>query len=211
MNANNFLVPMVVEQTGRGERGYDIYSRLLVDRIVFLGTPVDDMVSNLIIAQLLFLQMTDPKKDIHLYINSPGGSVTAGLAIYDTMQFLTCDVNTYCIGQAASMGAVLLAAGTKGKRYGLPNARIMIHQPWGGAQGTATDISIQAKEILRLKDRLNEILAKHTGKSIEEISHSTDRDNFMSAEEAKAFGLVDQVVVSRKEIPGLADKSSVVA
>jgi ATP-dependent Clp protease protease subunit len=211
MNAHNFLVPMVVEQTGRGERGYDIYSRLLVDRIVFLGTPVDDMVSNLIIAQLLFLQMTDPKKDIHLYINSPGGSVTAGLAIYDTMQFLTCDVNTYCIGQAASMGAVLLAAGTKGKRFGLPNARIMIHQPWGGAQGTATDISIQAKEILRLKDRLNEILAKHTGKSIEEISHSTDRDNFMSAEEAKAFGLVDQVVVSRKEIPGLADKSSVVA
>jgi len=210
MNAHNFLVPMVVEQTGRGERGYDIYSRLLVDRIVFLGTPVDDMVSNLIIAQLLFLQMTDPKKDIHLYINSPGGSVTAGLAIYDTMQFLTCDVNTYCIGQAASMGAVLLAAGTKGKRYGLPNARIMIHQPWGGAQGTATDISIQAKEILRLKDRLNEILAKHTGKTVEEVTHSTDRDNFMSAEEAKAFGLVDQVVVSRKEIPGLAEKSSAV-
>ena len=150
---NNFLVPMVVEQTGRGERGYDIYSRLLVDRIVFLGTPVDDTVSNVIIAQLLFLQMTDPKKDIHLYINSPGGSVTAGLAIYDTMQFLTCDVNTYCIGQAASMGAVLLAAGTKGKRYALPNARIMIHQPWGGVQGQATDISIQAQEILRLKDR----------------------------------------------------------
>lgn len=199
---------MVVEQTGRGERGYDIYSRLLVDRIVFLGTPVDDMVSNLIIAQLLFLQMTDPKKDIHLYINSPGGSVTAGLAIYDTMQFLTCDVNTYCIGQAASMGAVLLAAGTKGKRYALPNARIMIHQPWGGAQGTASDISIQAKEILRLKDRLNEILAKHTGKTVEEISHSTDRDNFMSADEAKAFGLVDQVVVSRKEITTLAEKSS---
>ena len=202
---------MVVEQTGRGERGYDIYSRLLVDRIVFLGTPVDDMVANLIIAQLLFLQMTDPKKDIHLYVNSPGGSVTAGLAIYDTIQFMTCDVNTYCIGQAASMGAVLLAAGTKGKRFGLPNARIMIHQPWGGAQGTATDISIQAKEILRLKDRLNEILAKHTGKTVEEISHSTDRDNFMSSEEAKAFGLVDQVVASRKEIPGLTDKSSVVA
>lgn len=202
---------MVVEQTGRGERGYDIYSRLLVDRIVFLGTPVDDMVSNLIIAQLLFLQMTDPKKDIHLYINSPGGSVTAGLAIYDTMQFLTCDVNTYCIGQAASMGAVLLAAGTKGKRYALPNARIMIHQPWGGAQGTATDISIQAKEILRLKDRLNEILAKHTGKKVDDISNSTDRDNFMSADESKAFGLVDQVVVSRKEITGLAEKTSVVA
>jgi ATP-dependent Clp protease protease subunit len=208
MDAQNFLVPMVVEQTGRGERGYDIYSRLLVDRIVFLGTPVDDMVSNLIIAQLLFLQMTDPKKDIHLYINSPGGSVTAGLAIYDTMQFMTCDVNTYCIGQAASMGAVLLAAGTKGKRYALPNARIMIHQPWGGAQGTASDISIQAKEILRLKDRLNEILAKHTGKSVEDISHSTDRDNFMSADEAKAFGLVDQVVASRKEITTMAEKSS---
>jgi len=211
MNAQNFLVPMVVEQTGRGERGYDIYSRLLVDRIVFLGTPVDDMVSNLIIAQLLFLQMTDPKKDIHLYINSPGGSVTAGLAIYDTMQFLTCDVNTYCIGQAASMGAVLLAAGTAGKRYGLPNARIMIHQPWGGVQGQATDISIQAKEILRLKDRLNEILSKHTGKTVDEISKSTDRDNFMSADEAKTFGLVDQVVASRKEIPGLTDKSSVVS
>jgi ATP-dependent Clp protease protease subunit len=201
---------MVVEQTGRGERGYDIYSRLLVDRIVFLGTPVDDMVSNLIIAQLLFLQMTDPKKDIHLYINSPGGSVTAGLAIYDTMQFLTCDVNTYCIGQAASMGAVLLAAGTRGKRSALPNARIMIHQPWGGAQGTAADISIQAREILRLKDRLNEILGKHCGKKAEEISLSTDRDNFMSADEAKAFGLVDQVVASRKEITTLAEKSSVV-
>ncbi len=202
---------MVVEQTGRGERGYDIYSRLLVDRIVFLGTPVDDMVSNLIIAQLLFLQMTDPKKDIHLYINSPGGSVTAGLAIYDTMQFLTCDVNTYCIGQAASMGAVLLAAGTKGKRYALPNARIMIHQPWGGAQGTAADISIQAREILRLKDRLNEILGKHCGKKADDIANSTDRDNFMSADEAKVFGLVDQVVASRKEITTLAEKSSVQA
>jgi len=200
MNANNFLVPMVVEQTGRGERGYDIYSRLLKDRIVFLGTPVDDMVSNLIIAQLLFLQMTDPKKDIHLYINSPGGSVTAGLAIYDTMQFLTCDVNTYCIGQAASMGAVLLAAGTHGKRYALPNARIMIHQPWGGMQGTATDISIHAKEILRMKDRLNEILAHHTGKPLDQITKDSDRDFFMSAEEAKAYGLVDEVVKSRKEI-----------
>jgi len=191
---------MVVEQTGRGERGYDIYSRLLVDRIVFLGTPVDDMVSNLIIAQLLFLQMTDPKKDIHLYINSPGGSVTAGLAIYDTVQFLTCDVNTYCIGQAASMGAVLLAAGTKNKRFALPNARIMIHQPWGGVQGQATDISIQAKEILRLKDRLNEILAHHTGKTVDEIGKDTDRDRFLSADEARDYGLVDQVVVSRKEI-----------
>lgn len=194
---------MVVEQTGRGERGYDIYSRLLVDRIVFLGTPVDDTVSNVIIAQLLFLQMTDPKKDIHLYINSPGGSVTAGLAIYDTIQFLTCDVNTYCIGQAASMGAVLLAAGTKGKRYALPNARIMIHQPWGGVQGQATDISIQAKEILRLKDRLNEILAKHCNQSVDALTRDTDRDRFMSADEAKTYGLVDEVVKSRKEIPGL--------
>src|SRR3974390_2228434 len=165
----NFLVPMVVEQTGRGERGYDIYSRLLVDRIVFLGTPVDDMVANLIIAQLLFLQLSDPKKDIHLYINSPGGSVTAGLAIYDTMQFLTCDVNTYCIGQAASMGAVLLCGGAKGKRYALADLNIMIHQPWGGVQGQATDISIQAKEILRLKDRLNQILAKHSGRTLDEI------------------------------------------
>jgi len=206
MNEQNFLVPMVVEQTGRGERGYDIYSRLLVDRIVFLGTPVDDMVSNLIIAQLLFLQMTDPKKDIHLYINSPGGSVTSGLAIYDTMQFLTCDVNTYCIGQAASMGAVLLTAGTQGKRFALPNARIMIHQPWGGVQGQATDISIQAKEILRLKDRLNEILAHHTGKAVEDITRDTDRDRFLGAEEARDYGLVDKVVVSRKEIPG-AEKS----
>ncbi len=206
MQTNNFLVPMVVEQTGRGERGYDIYSRLLVDRIVFLGTPIDDMVSNLIIAQLLFLQMTDPKKDIHLYINSPGGSVTAGLAIYDTLQFLTCDTNTYCIGQAASMGAVLLAAGTKGKRFALPNARILIHQPWGGVQGQATDISIQAKEILRLKDRLNEILAKHCGRSVDELAKDTDRDRFMSSEEAKAYGLVDQVVVSRREIPSLSEK-----
>src|SRR6266496_2772609 len=202
---NDFLIPMVVEQTGRGERGYDIYSRLLVDRIVFLGTPVDDTVSNVIIAQLLFLQMTDPKKDILLYINSPGGSVTAGLAIYDTMQFLTCDVNTYCIGQAASMGAVLLAAGTKGKRYALPNARIMIHQPWGGVQGQATDISIQAQEILRLKDRINEILAKHCGKAGDTVAKDTDRDRFMSAEDAKGYGLVDEVVKSRKEIPGLSE------
>ncbi|HEY9174034.1 MAG TPA: ATP-dependent Clp endopeptidase proteolytic subunit ClpP [Verrucomicrobiae bacterium] len=207
MNETNFLVPMVVEQTGRGERGYDIYSRLLVDRIIFLGTPVDDMVSNLIIAQLLFLQMNDPKKDIHLYINSPGGSVTSGLAIYDTLQYLTCDVNTYCVGQAASMGAVLLAAGTKGKRYALPNARIMIHQPWGGVQGAATDISIQAKEILRLKDRLNEILAKHCGKPVEDISKDTDRDFFMSADEAKTYGLVDAVVQSRKEIATLQEKA----
>jgi ATP-dependent Clp protease protease subunit len=204
----NFLVPIVVEQTGRGERTWDIYSRLLVDRIIFLGTPVDDTVSNIIIAQLLFLQMNDAKKDIHLYINSPGGSVTAGLAIYDTIQFLTCDVNTYCIGQAASMAAVLLAAGTKGKRYALPNARIMIHQPWGGVQGQATDISIQAKEILRLKDRLNEVLAKHCGRKVDELARDTDRDRFMSAEESKDYGLVDQVVQSRKEITGL-EKSSV--
>src|SRR3989475_8326788 len=195
----NFLVPMVVEQTGRGERGYDIYSRLLVDRIVFLGTPVDDTVSNVIIAQLLFLQMTDPKKDIHLYINSPGGSVTAGLAIYDTVQFLTCDVNTYCIGQAASMGAVLLTAGTKGKRLALPNARIMIHQPWGGVQGQAADISVQAKEILRMRDRLNEILALHTGKPIETIAKDSDRDFFMSAAESRDYGLVDDVVKSRRD------------
>ncbi|MBE0544285.1 MAG: ATP-dependent Clp endopeptidase proteolytic subunit ClpP [Verrucomicrobia bacterium] len=206
---NNFLVPIVVEQTGRGERSWDIYSRLLVDRIVFLGTPVDDTVANIIIAQLLFLQMTDAKKDVHLYINSPGGSVTSGLAIYDTMQFLTCDVNTYCIGQAASMGAVLLAAGTKGKRYALPNARIMIHQPWGGVQGQATDISIQAAEILRLKDRLNDILAKHCGRTADDLTRDTDRDKFMSAEEAQKYGLVDQVVQSRKEISTLAEKTSV--
>ena len=205
---SNFLVPIVVEQTGRGERSWDIYSRLLVDRIIFLGTPVDDSVSNIIIAQLLFLQMSDPKKDIDLYINSPGGSVTAGLAIYDTIQFLTCDVKTYCIGQAASMGAVLLAAGTKGKRYALPNARIMIHQPWGGVQGQATDISIQAKEILRLKDRLNEIFSKHCGRSVDEIARDTDRDRFMSADEAKAYGLVDHVVQSRKEVAGDSEKGS---
>jgi ATP-dependent Clp protease protease subunit len=207
----NFLVPIVVEQTGRGERTWDIYSRLLVDRIIFLGTQVDDTVSNIIIAQLLFLQMSDAKKDIHLYINSPGGSVTAGLAIYDTMQFLTCDVNTYCIGQAASMGAVLLAAGTKGKRYALPNARILIHQPWGGVQGQASDISILAREILRLKDRLNEILGKHCGRKVDELARDTDRDRFMSADEAKEYGLVDHVVQSRKEIPGAMEKTSVVA
>ncbi len=201
--------PTVIEQTGRGERQFDIFSRLLVDRVVFLGTAVDDGIANLIIAQLLFLQMSDAKKDVHLYINSPGGSVSAGLAIYDTMQYLTCDVNTYCIGQAASMGAVLLSAGTKGKRFALPNARIMIHQPWGGVQGQASDISIQAKEILRLKDRLNEILAKACGKTVDAIGKDTDRDNFMSADEAKNYGLVDQVVQSRKEIVGV-EKSSVI-
>ncbi len=196
-----FSIPYVIEQTGRGERSYDLYSRLLVDRIVFLGTEVNDMVSNVIIAQLLFLQMTDPKKDIHFYINSPGGSVTAGLAIYDTMQWLSCDVNTYCVGQAASMGAVLLAGGTKGKRFSLPNARIMIHQPWGGAQGQASDISIHAREILRLRDKLNEILAYHCGRTVADIVKDTDRDNFLSADEARAYGLVDEVVRSRRDLP----------
>ena len=204
----DFLVPIVVEQTGRGERSWDIYSRLLVDRILFLGTPVDDMVSNVIIAQLLFLQMSDPKKDIHLYINSPGGSVTAGLAIYDTMQFVKCDVTTYCVGQAASMGAVLLAAGTKGKRFALPNARILIHQPWGGVQGQASDISIQAREILRLRERLNEIFALHTGKAVEAIARDTDRDFFMSAAEARDYGLVDEVVKSRREAEKKTEKKA---
>src|SRR5215213_121462 len=207
----NFLVPMVVEQTGRGERGYDIYSRLLVDRIVFLGTPGDDMVANLIIAQLLFLQLTDPKKDVHLYINSPGGSVSAGLAIYDTMQFLTCDVNTYCIGQAASMGAVLLCGGTKGKRFALPNSNIMIHQVLGGAEGQASDVEIRVKYMLKLKRRLNEIIAKHTGQNYDIVEKACDRDNFMSPTEAKAFGLVDEVVASRKEMTNLPDRTSVVA
>ena len=197
---NNYLVPYVVEETGRGERGYDIYSRLLKDRIVFLGTPVDDQVSNVIIAQLLFLQMSDPKKDIHLYINSPGGSVTAGLAIYDTMQFLTCDVNTYCIGQAASMGAVLLCGGTKGKRFALPNANIMIHQVLGGAEGQASDVEIRVNYMLRLKTRLNEIISLHTGKPTTEVEGDCDRDNYMTAAEAKEYGLVDDVVKSRKEI-----------
>ncbi len=191
------LVPMVVEQTGRGERAYDIYSRLLKDRILFIGTGINDDVSNLIIAQLLFLQAEDATKDVSVYINSPGGSVTAGLAIYDTMQFLNCDVATYCVGQASSMGAVLLAAGAKGKRYALPNARIMIHQPWGGVEGQASDISIQAKEILRMRDRLNEILAAHTGQDLESISRDTDRDFFMSATSARDYGLVDEVLAAR--------------
>ncbi len=191
------LIPMVVEQTGRGERSYDIYSRLLQDRIIFIGTGIHDDLSNLIIAQLLFLQSQDSKKDISVYINSPGGSVTAGLAIYDTMQFLECDIATYCVGQAASMGAVLLTAGTKGKRYALPNARIMIHQPWGGAEGKASDIQIAAEEILRLKVRLNEILAFHCGKDVKAITNDTERDFFMSAEQAKAYGLVDEVLVKQ--------------
>ena len=193
------LVPMVIEQTPRGyERAYDIYSRLLKERIVFIGTPIDDVVANLIIAQMLFLQMEEANKEISVYINSPGGSVTAGLAIYDTMQFIKPDVSTYCIGQATSMGAILLSAGTKGKRFALPNSRIMIHQPWGGIQGAAEDISRHAKEILKLRDEINGILATHTGQSLERIQKDTDRDYFMSAQEAKAYGLVDEVIVTKK-------------
>lgn len=194
---NDYLVPVVVEQTSRGERSYDIYSRLLQDRIVFISGEVNDDMANTVVAQLLFLQSQDAKKEINVYVNSPGGSVTAGLAIYDTMQFISCPVATYCIGQAASMGAVLLTAGAKGKRYALPNARIMIHQPWGGAEGKASDIEITAREILRLKARLNEILAFHSGKTIEEVEKDTDRDFFMSAEEAKAWGLIDTVIDKR--------------
>lgn len=197
---NQMLVPMVVEQTGRGERAYDIYSRLLKDRIVFLQTMVTDEVSSLIVAQLLFLQAEDSNKEISFFINSPGGSVTAGMAIYDTMQFVKCDVATYCVGQAASMGAVLLAAGTRGKRFTLPNSRIMLHQPWGGAEGAASDISIMATEILRLREILNGILSKHTGKPIETVGRDTDRNFFMSANEAKEYGLVDSVVVSRRDL-----------
>ena len=193
------IIPHVIEQTPRGEMGYDIYSRLLKDRIVFLGTPVDDDVANAVVAQFLFLQSQDPKKDIDFYINSPGGVVTAGLAIYDTMQMVSCDIRTYCVGQAASMGAVLLAAGTSGKRFALPNARIMVHQPAGGAEGTASDIHIQAREILRIRERLNEILAHHTGRSVETIAEDSDRDKFMSAEEAKEYGLVDEVLINRAD------------
>jgi ATP-dependent Clp protease protease subunit len=194
------LVPMVIEQTPRGyERAYDIYSRLLKDRIVFIGTPIDDYVANLVIAQMLFLQMEDVGKDINVYINSPGGSVTSGLAIYDTMQFVKCDVATYCVGQASSMGALLLCAGTKGKRHVLPNSRIMIHQPWGGIQGAAEDISRHAKEILKMRDRINEILSVHTGQPLERIQKDTDRDYFMSAQEAKDYGLIDEVIVPGKK------------
>ncbi len=199
---NSILVPMVVEQTGRGERSYDIYSRLLKDRIIFIGTPIDDHIANLVIAQMLFLQMEDAKKDMHIYINSPGGSVTAGLAIYDTMQFVTCDVNTYCMGMAASMGAVLLCAGTKGKRFALPNSDIMIHQVSGGAQGQASDVERQVEFMFKLKRRLESIIAHHTGKPVEQVHKDADRDYYMSAEEAKEYGLVDEVVKSRKEIPG---------
>jgi ATP-dependent Clp protease protease subunit len=191
------LVPMVIETTGRGERAYDIYSRLLKDRIVFVGTPIDDTIANLIIAQLLFLDAEDPDKDIFLYVNSPGGSVTAGLAIYDTMQYIKADVTTTCVGMAASMGAVLLAAGEKGKRAALKNSKIMIHQPWGGFQGTASDIDIQAKEILKTKQQMIQLLANHTGQTIEKIDADTDRDYFMTAEEAKAYGLVDEVYERR--------------
>jgi len=193
------LVPMVVEQTSRGERSYDIYSRLLKERVIFLVGPVDDGVANLVVAQLLFLEAENPDKDINLYINSPGGVVTAGLAIYDTMQFIRPDVSTICIGQAASMGSFLLAAGAKGKRFALPNSRVMIHQPHGGAQGQASDIDIQAREILSLRERLNTILASHTGQPMEQIARDTDRDNFKSAEEAKAYGLIDEVLQRRPE------------
>jgi len=193
----NYLIPYVVEQTSRGERSYDIYSRLLQDRIVMLGGEVNDDTANSIVAQMLFLQSQDAKKEISMYINSPGGSVTAGLAIYDTMQFISCPVATYCIGQAASMGAVLLTAGAKGKRYALPNSRIMIHQPWGGAEGKASDIEITAREILRLKEMLNGILATHSGKSMEDVVRDTDRDHFMSADEACAWGLIDKVLAPK--------------
>jgi len=193
------LVPMVVEQSSRGERAYDIYSRLLKERVVFLVGPVDDYMANLIVAQLLFLEAENPEKDISLYINSPGGVVTAGMSIYDTMQFIKPDVSTICVGQAASMGALLLASGAAGKRYALPNSRIMIHQPSGGSQGQATDIEIQAREILALRQRLNEILAKHTGQSLETIARDTERDNFKSAEDARAYGLVDQVIERRPD------------
>lgn len=199
------LIPMVIEQSSRGERAYDIYSRLLKDRIIFLGSPINDDISNLIIAQLLFLESEDPEKDINFYINSPGGVVTAGLAIYDTMQYIKPEIATVCIGQAASMGALLLAAGAKGKRYALPHARIMIHQPMGGSQGQASDIAIQAKEILRMRDTLNEILVSHTGQDLEKIQTDTDRDFFMSGAEAKDYGIVDTVMASRDDLDRLAE------
>ena len=202
------LIPMVIEQSSRGERAYDIYSRLLKDRIIFLGTAMNDEVANLIIAQLLFLESEDPDKDINFYVNSPGGLVTAGLAVYDTMQYIKPDITTVCVGQAASMGAVLLTAGTKGKRYSLPNSRILIHQPMGGFQGQASDIAIQAKEILRMKDTLNQILVNHTGKSMEQIQNDTDRDFFMSGEEAKEYGLIDHVIMNRDDLDQLEEAES---
>lgn len=198
MEKKSYLIPTVIEQTGQGERAFDIFSRLLKDRIIVLGTPIDDAVAALVVAQLLFLQAEDPKKNIDLYINSPGGSVTAGLAIYDTMQLVSCDVKTYCVGQCASMGAVLLSAGAPGKRFALPNSRIMIHQPWGGAEGTAADIDIQAKEILRLKAMLNGILSRHTGQGIRKITQDTERDFFMGAEEAVKYGIVDRVLAKNQ-------------
>ena len=197
LDTSNFIIPTVIEQTHRGERGWDIFSRLLKDRIVFLGTPVDDQIANIIVAQMLFLESEDPDKDIMLYINSPGGLVTAGMMIYDTMQYVRCDVATICMGQAASMAAWLMAAGTKGKRYSLPNARIMLHQPLGGFQGQATDIDIHAKEILKTRDTLNELLAKHTGKPVAKIKDDTERDYFMSAIESKEYGIIDEVLVQK--------------
>lgn len=197
------LIPMVIEQSSRGERAYDIYSRLLKDRIIFLGTPMNDEIANLLIAQLLFLESEDPDKDINFYINSPGGTVTSGLAVYDTMQYIKPDIATVCVGQAASMGALLLSAGTKGKRYSLPNSRILIHQPMGGFQGQASDIAIQAKEILRMKETLNKILAFHTGKNFEQIQDDTDRDFFMAGDEAKEYGLIDHVIINRDELAHL--------
>ncbi len=199
------LVPMVIEQSSRGERAYDIYSRLLKDRIIFLGTAINDEIANLLIAQLLFLESDDPEKDINFYINSPGGIVTAGLAVYDTMQYIKPDIATVCLGQAASMGALLLAAGAKDKRYALPNARIMIHQPMGGYQGQASDIAIQAKEILRMKDKLNNILVLHTGKPLAQVQEDTDRDFFMSSKEAGEYGIIDNVIVSRDDLNELAE------
>lgn len=204
----SYYVPIVLENTGRGERSMDIYSRLLKDRIIFIGTPIDDMVANLVIAQMFFLQMEDPKKDIQVYINSPGGVVTGGMAIYDTMNFLQCDVATYCIGQAASMATVLLSAGTKGKRFALPNSRVMIHQPSGGAGGQAADIAIAAKEILRWRRTLNEVIAKHTGKTAEQVEKDSDRDYYMSATEAKAYGIVDHVVDSTRTAQSLTGASA---
>ena len=204
----SYYVPIVLENTGRGERSMDIYSRLLKDRIIFIGTPIDDGVANVVIAQMLFLQMEDPKKDIQLYINSPGGSVTAGMAIYDTMNFLQCDFVTYCIGMAASMSTVLLAAGTKGKRFGLPNSRVMIHQPSGGAGGQAADIAIQAKEILRWRKTLNETIARHTGRTPDMVEKDSDRDYYMSAEEAKAYGIVDHVVASTRDAKQIAQTAA---
>ena len=207
------LVPIVIETTNRGERAYDIYSRLLKDRIIFLGAPIDDIFANLVIAQLLFLEAEDPEKDINLYVNSPGGSVTAGLGIYDTMQYVKPPINTICLGQAASMGAFLLTAGTKGKRFALPNARVMIHQPMGGFQGQATEIDIHAREILKIRERLNEIMAKHTGQPLEKISQDTERDYFLSAEEAKRYGLIDEVITRPpkllKAVSGDAGKDAV--